>query len=1121
MARRDELLSRTLQVLSAAGLELDGTELLDALWLAGRLPGAAGAAPLGQAESHAGERGPGKPAAPREGATTRASAPTGPDEPPALPSFDEVHAHLHAAPAAPPSFALRPPPSDAALPLQVPEHKALHGELGMARALRPLKQRRPSSRSQEFDEVATAAELAETGLPDVVVRPVRERWLDLALLVDDGMSMLLWRRVVVELRMLMQRMGAFRVVRVHGLDTRCPQAPRLRGRPFDPGSASVPPTVLTDPSGRTLVLVISDGMGGAWRDGRMHAALTSWAAAGPTAVLHTLPRRLWVGSGVRTERWQVSTRRRGAVNTSWHVTDAVLPPELSRFEGTPVPVLEPTASSMAGWARLLASPSDTAPLDLLLPPTARAERLRTDSVQDVQRFRDAASPEAYRLAAHLAAVAPVSVPVMRLVQGAVPWPADTTHLAEVFLGGLMRPAAAPLPGPLPAHHRIFDFTELAKDALLDAVPAPELMLTSRRIGRQIEALAGRSPDFPAWLAHPTGTDHIPLQRRAFTAVERRLMVRFGAPADPLPASGTEPGTFDPTGWDPLTTRDPRRLGPYTLYRRLTGTRSVLYLGKDSDGKDAAIRTVRPGQPPETQRILAAEAEALRRMAGRYAPELLGTDFTTEPPWIAMQLMQAQTRDRGQPLALGDLIRSASHHSQLPFDTLTGFALGWHIAAAVSLCHLQGIVLRELSVDTVNVVGRQVVLTGWADASLDGVPSDDGSTPDPAENVRDLGRILSRIGGSPDLPAPSSRDMPRWQSDTWRPIREVITACLSPESDRRPTARQVADEFARYIPPEAGRPGTPRPIGPAIGPAGAGRPVLLIPVTGRPAPEPPDRPLRIKGGWRSRLKAGGEAAETERRRKLAQLRVPLQYSHRVAVLGAHRGAARTTVTLLLGELLASVRQGGVLALEAEAEGRAIGTVATEQNPATLRDLLTARPRPTGYEEIRRFTWRTSSGLHLISRDTQGADGPLYNDEYRHVIELVSPHFPVVLAGWGDKLLDKRMSGALDLTDRVVLACTASPDSLGRAEYVLHRLNALGHARLVEQAVIAVTRTGSSPRFVSDSEVADRFRHCGGVVTIPEDDRLARGPATGLSQIRPRTLSAVLELACRIAEGFPQE
>ncbi|WP_269138001.1 SAV_2336 N-terminal domain-related protein, partial [Streptomyces antimycoticus] len=254
-----------------------------------------------------------------------------------------------------------------ALPLRVPEDKALRQELSIGRALRPLKQHRPNPLKREFDEAATATALAETGLPDVVTRPARERWLDLALVIDDGMSMLLWRRLAVELRTVLQRSGAFRVVRVLGLHTRGTAAPALRARPYAPDAPRLPTTALSDPSGHTLVLVVSDGVGGAWRDGRMGQVLARWAGVGPTAVVHALPPRLWEGSGIRARRWQVRTRRPGSANTDWTVADPVLPAALARFEGVPVPVLEPDAGPLADWARLIASASGTAVLPLLDP----------------------------------------------------------------------------------------------------------------------------------------------------------------------------------------------------------------------------------------------------------------------------------------------------------------------------------------------------------------------------------------------------------------------------------------------------------------------------------------------------------------------------------------------------------------------------------------------------------------------------------------------------------------------------------------------------------------------------------------------------------------------------------
>ncbi|MBD3006109.1 zinc ribbon domain-containing protein [Streptomyces sp. 5-10] len=540
--RLGEDLGALLAVLADSGVPLAQEELLDALWLAGRLPAGAEDAPLLRCLTRPPVAAP-PDAPPEEEAVADGDyllappasrgalgPPSGSDAGPAGP--------LHAAPNRSRPADRRAPDTAGALPLRVPEGKALRAELRIGRALRPLKQHRPSVSKRELDVDATVAALAETGLPDVALRPARERWLDLALVIDDGMSMLLWQRLATEIRAMMERLGAFRVVRTYGLHSRGPAGPpELSARPFDPSSAARPSQTLADPSGQTLVLVLSDGMGPAWRDGRKHAAVERWARCGPTAILHALPRRMWDGSGIRAQRWQVTTRQSGAPNTEWRVSDPVLPPDLAPFDGIPVPVIEPDPTSMTAWARLVASPGGSALMSLLCRPEPAPEggAAPADGLGAVQRFRDAASPEAYRLAAHLAAVAPVSVPVMRLVQASVPWQAETAHLAEVFLGGLMRPVAAgpPADEPLP-QHRVFDFTETARDALLDAVPTAELIGTGRHIGQRLEQLAGRAPDFPAWLAHPDGPDSLPPGARAFAEVGSRLAARFGAPALPPP-----------------------------------------------------------------------------------------------------------------------------------------------------------------------------------------------------------------------------------------------------------------------------------------------------------------------------------------------------------------------------------------------------------------------------------------------------------------------------------------------------------------------------------------------------------------------------------------------------------
>ncbi|MFI0764768.1 SAV_2336 N-terminal domain-related protein [Streptomyces sp. NPDC021218] len=866
-AERLRRLDEAMVVLASSGLELSREELLDALWLAGRLPeDGVERAPLARAVTGGGTalpatrpeparppataspaasaQPPPEPTAPAptpeaDGPGAQPSAPTKgrPDDPPDQPRTrsDQRLRGLYGGSQGPDTEGA--PDARRALPLRVPEDKALRQELSIGRALRPLKQHRPNPLKREFDEAATATALAETGLPDVVTRPARERWLDLALVIDDGMSMLLWRRLAVELRTVLERSGAFRVVRVLGLHTRGTDAPALRARPYAPDTPRLPTTALSDPSGHTLVLVVSDGVGAAWRDGRMGQVLARWAGVGPTAVVHALPPRLWEGSGIRARRWQVRTRRPGSANTDWTVADPVLPAALARFEGVPVPVLEPDAGPLADWARLIASASGTAVLPLLDPgrggprpapaatvPGPSALRGPADELSRVQRFRDAASPEAYRLAAHLAAVAPLPVPVMRMVQKAVDGRTDTGRLAEVFLGGLMHPVEPPAaagPDPLPPEHRPFAFADTAQRALLGAVPLSELVATGKLIGRRLEQLAGRSPDFPAWLADARGTDRLPPGARPFSAVERRLATRLGAPS----LSSAFATATAAQEWRRPESGDPHMLGPYRLTMAgPPGARVNPFLGQDAYGAEAIVRIARHLRGQQAADLLGVEAEALRRMDGRYTRRLLRTGLDDDVPWLAEEAFIGDRLDyllRGDAegwehrldFLRGDAERGDDRSDEAPhtdpgrWDGHTALALARQVADAVRLSEEAGMVHGDLTISTVHVAGADILLTGWSSASIDGAPSPalgGDRQPTPEDNVRALGDILLSLGGGAPTrrPAPGLYFMPRWSSAAWEPLRALVMSCR--ERPHGHSAHEVW-EFLSHFQPEAGTP----------------------------------------------------------------------------------------------------------------------------------------------------------------------------------------------------------------------------------------------------------------------------------------------------------------------------
>ncbi|MFF1406302.1 SAV_2336 N-terminal domain-related protein [Streptomyces sp. NPDC058294] len=1110
-----ERLTEVLRVLAACGHDLDADQVLDVLWLARRLPAGPDAPLLREPPPPAGQPAPDP--VPEPGRPAPQEAAPHPDDPD-LPDLTAPSLYASARQAPVPETRLAPsaPEPRRALPVRVPEGKAFADELAVGRALRPLRRRLDSRHRTEVDEERTAALLAETDLPDVVERPLRERWLHLALLVDDGLSMLLWHRLGAELRTLLERLGAFAGIRVLGLDTRGPREPTLRARPFRPGSGVLPLSTVNDPSGRTLALVVSDGMGAAWRSGAMHRLLAEWASRGPVAVVQTLPPDMWEASGIAAERWQVTTRRIGGANAAWEINDPLLPSELSAFEGVPVPVLEPTPEPLRAWARLLASPGATAELPLLARPDPYGSVTAARDLTSAQHFRDAATPEAYRLAAHLAAVSPLSVPVMRLVQSAVPWQATTSHLAEVFLGGLVRPHPAPVPGPLPAKHRVFDFTEESKAALLDSVPQAELLRTGRRIGRYLEELAGNSPDFPAWLAHPDGSAHLPGSQQPFTSVERRLLARFGVSFERVPGlPGPEPERVPVVtdGWAPLTDTDPARLGAYTLHGRRRGRRTVLYRGADAQGTEAVLRTPRPDLPAANAQLITVEAEVLDRLQGQYAPTLLATGLDDSPPWLAMTPVRDQDTPDGQPPRLSEVLARSLQQRTAPVDLVRGLLVSWHLANALALCHASGLVPADFGLDGVYVLRRTIVLGDLSDYAVDGRYLGAGPAPTVAESVRALGAMLQLIstksgGELPSLP----EGMHLWQGDGWEKLRRLVLRCLDDDPTRRPTASEVADALAKYIALTRLRydEDTRSPAPPVTG-----RSPRSVPLTPPDKPGPPTAADRLLPAPRFR------PARVELRRRLDRLRTPVPHSRRVTLVSAYHYSGRATTTIALGSLLAAARSEPVLALDGAAAQGTLGFfLPPDRNRAVPRDLA-ALPLGPSYEEVAAHTTSLPSGLEVVAH-RPGHYGPnsAHAQEYLRVLAHTAPYYAFVLTDWAPVTPDASTDVVLDHTDQLVVCCGTADWFLDAAARLLDRIRDGGRRHLADRAVAVATRTDGPHRRGLPGDLHRTLRlEADKVVGVPFDPAL-QSAHWQLRDLRAATVNAYLRLAELVARPLPE-
>ncbi|MET8560498.1 SAV_2336 N-terminal domain-related protein [Streptomyces flaveolus] len=511
--RLDELIGKLRQ----AGLQPTAEDVADALWLAGRLGTAAPGDPDGT--GHGGPPGSsGPPGTPGACAPGAADVPPdgrgadGPDSPRALRADAPAPAvPLHTPGPAPDA---RTGGDPAAFPVRAPAAGALPGLLGLQKALRALGRYRTASardRDERIDEAATADRAAASGILLPVTRPGRHRRCDVQLLMDTGPAMAVWGEMVEELRQACQQSGAFASVRVHHLYADGSGTP-LVGTTVGPGRRTRlrPADELHDPSGRRLTFVISDCVGPLWQNGTAQRLLHGWPRTAPLAVVQPLPPRLWGRTALPAEPGLlVRTGELGGrldflpEDEPWEEAEG--PPPGAR----PVPVLQPTPEAFAAFARLLAGTGPTrehawagfahpatAPGAVATAPPARGDE------EVLRAFRAGASPGALRLAVYLAA-APLTLPVMRLVQRAMLPDTGPMELAEVLLGGLLRQ----LPGT--EDQPCFAYSPRMQDLLLSSLDQDTAGLVLKHCSAYVERHFGKGTRNFAALAAARLADHDP------------------------------------------------------------------------------------------------------------------------------------------------------------------------------------------------------------------------------------------------------------------------------------------------------------------------------------------------------------------------------------------------------------------------------------------------------------------------------------------------------------------------------------------------------------------------------------------------------------------------------------
>ncbi|MFJ3041301.1 MULTISPECIES: SAV_2336 N-terminal domain-related protein [Streptomyces] len=502
----EELIGR----LRRAGLDVTAEDVADAVWLARRL-GSAPSGAVGRPDPTTGPdpdpgSDPGSGSESEPGGTSERGSETPPASPDPAAAADGA-ARPDPDPTVPGTRASTPVPLRTAgtatrrgddggthvtVPVRAPAASALPGLLGLEKALRTVGRYRVAGTEYTdgaLDEEATAERAAVTGFVLPVTRPGRSRRSDMRLLVDTGPAMAVWGQLVEELRQACQQSGAFAAVRVHHLHADASGSPAI-GPAAEPGRALRlrSPDELHDPSGRSVTLLISDCVGTLWQSGGAQRLLRRWPRSSPLAIVQPLPPRLWGRTALPAEPGLLVRPAELGGRLTFHPDDE--PWDEPDAPATAVPVLQPTPEAFETWARLLAGTGPTserawaARTTYRPAPAAPADTGARGDDELVRAFRATASPGALRLAVYLAA-APLTLPVMQLVQRAMLPDTGPMELAEVLLGGLLRR----LPGT--GEQPCFTYPGRVQDLLLSTLDQDTAGLVLKHCSDYVERRFGK------------------------------------------------------------------------------------------------------------------------------------------------------------------------------------------------------------------------------------------------------------------------------------------------------------------------------------------------------------------------------------------------------------------------------------------------------------------------------------------------------------------------------------------------------------------------------------------------------------------------------------------------------
>jgi len=297
---------------------------------------------------------------------------------------------------------------------------------------------------------------------------------------------------------------------------------------------------LINPGNDQLILVLSDCVSPAWRNGTISHLLKTWYKTNTIVLFQMLPYMLWerASLGYSPSIW-LSFPTRGATNSALKIEkdDVWLDDELDDSEpaAVAIPVVTFDHDLLLNCTSAMAGASQQWVKGYLLPlesqhknPTTPIQPQKHLAEQLVETFQAVASIPAQQLAAYFSTMQTLTLPLMHTIQRVMMPDSTAGHLAEVFLSGLIeRPDPATVLDTHP-YQIPYNFVSGAPVRLQATIFKSDITaVLQKALAEFIVQKTGQSLDFEALIADPTSTQNLEIfqNTQSFAAVSVDLLYR--------------------------------------------------------------------------------------------------------------------------------------------------------------------------------------------------------------------------------------------------------------------------------------------------------------------------------------------------------------------------------------------------------------------------------------------------------------------------------------------------------------------------------------------------------------------------------------------------------------------